>query len=293
MKKKTMNIAAVVFTSAFCLLPSAFLHGQTYINENFNAGSIPNSWTVTTAGCFNSGLAIQWVGTTNGWRGQGLTSSLDNTEFAIVDIVGSPTGICPPDEYLTSPVFNATAATTLLLEFDHFAYPVGTAEVEVFDGSSWVVVASFVSTTGGWMAPDKQSINIAPYKNATMQIRFRYQDAGWYDWFWAVDNIWVAATSPTAVNETSSSDGMEVYPNPTTGKIQVIGNQYSVIGLEVYNVMGEKVYQSLVNSHLSLATPPMTNAPMTIDLSSQPDGIYFIHIKTDNGNIVKKLIIQK
>jgi len=66
-----------------------------------------------------------------------------------------------------------------------------------------------------------------------------------------------------------------VYPNPTSGKVAVSSGSSSITSIEIYNVMGEKVYQSSVISYSSSVNPPMTNAPMTIDLSFQPAGIYF------------------
>ena len=286
MKKSTTNKLQLkrkdwglrIFLISYLLSHFSLLSfGQTFINENFNAG-IPSNWTVTTTGCTGSGVAIKWVGTTNGW--QGLANSLDNTEFAIVN--SEPGTFCNANEFLTSPVFDATSSTTLLLEFDHFFnhYIGDVASAEVFDGASWITVASFTSNTGWWLTPDKQSIDIAPYKNATMQIRFHYQ-ANW-DYWWAVDNILVAATSPTAVNETSSSDGMEVYPNPTTGKANMQMSGLANVQMSIYNMYGECIYQQI-----------STSSHQQIDLSSQPDGIYFITVKSENGTTTQKLIIQK
>ena len=78
---------------------------------------------------------------------------------------------------------------------------------------------------------------------------------------------------------------LQVYPNPSNGKIQLISNQYSVISMEVYNVLGKKVYRS-----------PFTDyrLPITIDLSSQPSGMYFMKCTSDKEKVfVTKFLIGK
>jgi hypothetical protein len=90
---------------------------------------------------------------------------------------------------------------------------------------------------------------------------------------------------------------VNIFPNPASSEIKVIGNQYSVNGIDIYNMLGERVYQSLVNSHSSSGIQPMTNAPMTntpitINVSALPPGMYFMEIRTENGVEVKKFVKQ-
>jgi hypothetical protein len=51
--------------------------------------------------------------------------------------------------------------------------------------------------------------------------------------------------------------------------------------LEIYNTLGEKVYESAQN-----------NDKQVIDLSTSPKGIYFVEIKIAEKNI-RKLLIQQ
>ena len=91
---------------------------------------------------------------------------------------------------------------------------------------------------------------------------------------------------PTAVNDVSDAFSMiSLYPNPSSGKFQLtIGNWKSTNGkIEIYNTMGEKVFQSPIRQ--------LRNS--TIDVSNQPDGIYFINIKTEKESFTKKLIISR
>lgn len=80
---------------------------------------------------------------------------------------------------------------------------------------------------------------------------------------------------------------LNVYPNPSSGlfNLQVKSGEPKPKSLEVYNVLGEKVY----SSQLSTLT-----SQFTIDLSNQPAGVY-LYILANNVEIIGegKLIIQK
>ena len=79
-----------------------------------------------------------------------------------------------------------------------------------------------------------------------------------------------------------------IYPNPTTGMFQLSMDnrqlQLNNVKLSIYNVMGEKVC-SRDGKQLTDST--------SIDLSDEPNGIYFMQLKTENNVITKKIIINK
>jgi len=95
-----------------------------------------------------------------------------------------------------------------------------------------------------------------------------------------------------SIEETNSSDvEVNVYPNPSNGKIQVAvagssGSQYksNSYRIEIYNAFGEKVYRSLITENL---------LPITINLSDKPCGIYFYKVESSDETIATgKLIIE-
>lgn len=66
--------------------------------------------------------------------------------------------------------------------------------------------------------------------------------------------------------------GIVLYPNPTSGEFLVRTNSNEIIkNILVYNVLGEYVTDKL-------------------DLSSFSDGMYFVKINTENGQIIKKIV---
>ncbi|WP_417609418.1 PKD domain-containing protein [Owenweeksia hongkongensis] len=117
-------------------------------------------------------------------------SDIDGTAFMFVN--SDAAGSVDMDEYLVSPVIDASAITgSLVLEFDQF-FEVWTSEdadVEVWDGTQWVtVLAQSGSSVGSFANPNHQSIDITAYANDSLQVRFHYYDAN-YEYYWAVDNV--------------------------------------------------------------------------------------------------------
>ena len=92
----------------------------------------------------------------------------------------------------------------------------------------------------------------------------------------------------TGISENTNNEiAVSIYPNPNTGVFQLgIGNGQltSTADLSIYNVVGEKIY---------VKDGKQLNASTTIDLSDQPNGIYFMQLKTETNTMTKKIIINK
>ena len=82
-------------------------------------------------------------------------------------------------------------------------------------------------------------------------------------------------------------NSISVYPNPSSGnyKFQITNYAMQKVNIEVFNVLGEKVYSQFTTQ----------SSPLTIDLSSNPNGIYLYRITDANSNLIGtgKLMIQK
>lgn len=84
---------------------------------------------------------------------------------------------------------------------------------------------------------------------------------------------------------TDNLSKIKVYPNPNNGiftiEIDEMLNEAQHV-VSVYNVLGENIYNSEIKNRKS-----------EIDLSKQPDGIYFAQLKTEQGIVSKKIINNK
>ena len=233
----------------FALYLSA--NGQTYVQENFNT-EIPATWTITDGGgatgdSWFSGQVVDFFGD---------TYSLDGTNGAIAnsDVFGNGVLMI---ETLTTPVFDASDAIGLFLDFDQYYNNIGGdfAVVEVFDGTSWVEVLNQTTDAGFFDDPDKQHIDITAYKNANMQVRFVYNDGNVWAWYWMIDNVHIynstcnnpsnllATVTGTDVDLTWVAGGIETVwevinqvaggpvPTETDSGIEVTTNLYELFGL--------------------------------------------------------------
>ena len=90
----------------------------------------------------------------------------------------------------------------------------------------------------------------------------------------------------TACNVTSSTEefnhnAVRLYPNPTTGMLNIQMNQASVevLGVAVFDVQGKQVMN--------------VSASNNVDLSKLVDGVYFVQIKSNVGSIYKEVILNR
>ncbi len=88
----------------------------------------------------------------------------------------------------------------------------------------------------------------------------------------------IAATNISNIN---TSDKINIYPNPSNGifTIENLTGFQNLLGLEITDITGKTI-------------PTMEHAPLQIDISNQPKGIYFIKIQTETGIYTEKIIIQ-
>jgi uncharacterized repeat protein (TIGR03803 family) len=83
-----------------------------------------------------------------------------------------------------------------------------------------------------------------------------------------------------------NTGSINIYPNPNNGSFTIsLLNINDKCIVEIYNVLGQNVY-SKFPAHLS---------PLTINISSQPNGIYFYRVISGNGNLLGegKIVIEK
>ena len=81
---------------------------------------------------------------------------------------------------------------------------------------------------------------------------------------------------------TKSNLDVKIYPNPTSGQINVLFSENRDRQIKVFNMLGEMVWQKAINGNHT-----------TMDLSNLPDGTYLIGLRDGDKMVTKKLVLQR
>ncbi len=90
----------------------------------------------------------------------------------------------------------------------------------------------------------------------------------------------VCYTPLTGISETDRS-AFSIYPNPFNHSFTIANTGNSIVGLELYNMIGEMLF-SLDEENYS--------SSITIDAATLSAGVYFARIMTERGSVVRKLV---
>jgi hypothetical protein len=82
---------------------------------------------------------------------------------------------------------------------------------------------------------------------------------------------------PLSVIDGERSNSVTLYPNPTTGELQITNYELRIEGIEVFDVYGRKQKAESRKQNV-------------VDISHLPAGIYFVKIATETGIQTKKII---
>jgi hypothetical protein len=83
-----------------------------------------------------------------------------------------------------------------------------------------------------------------------------------------------------SVPDQNAKNDFSIYPNPTKGILSISYNNGAAIDeIIIYNQMGQKVFEGELDNN-------------TIDVSSLPEGMYVIEIRTSEFQIREKLIVN-
>ncbi|MDP5067759.1 MAG: hypothetical protein NWP50_02140, partial [Schleiferiaceae bacterium] len=146
---------------------------------------------------FNGGLPCNWTATSNTNQNWNVvssynTNSLNGSSFAFIDDDAAGGSAPAVDASLTSPSVNTLGYDSVTVSFDHYYYHL-TGQmgiVEAYNGTAWVALDTFTTTTGSWTSPASASYDVTALANADFQVRFRFNDGtGVWGWYWAVDNF--------------------------------------------------------------------------------------------------------
>ncbi len=170
----------------------------------------------------------------------------------------------------------------------------GNVEITLDSGQTWQVLGNFDDTawynslyvqsleltkpgfsgnSGGWVQSFQE---FSPALTGLVQFRFRYAtNASVASFGWLIDDVCVEniATGCEVVSLAENGiQGFKVFPNPAREKLNIVFEKEGDREIWITNGAGQKIRL--------LHLPEKENA---VDVSAFPKGIYFLNIKTKNG----------
>ena len=86
-------------------------------------------------------------------------------------------------------------------------------------------------------------------------------------------------TNPDGIDDHTLDNTVTVYPNPTTGLIQIENGEWRMENVEVYDAYGKLLNTMIVNDHT-----------VNLDLSGYAKGTYFVRVTTEKGVVTKRVV---
>lgn len=98
------------------------------------------------------------------------------------------------------------------------------------------------------------------------------------------DQVTVTLDPSVGINQVNAETSFQIFPNPTDGMfmLNIISDRSETYQISLSNLQGEMVYQK--------TSKPSVGLKQDIDISSYPNGVYLLEIKSSTLNRVERII---
>lgn len=291
---KKISTLSIITLGVFCAF-SLSVNSQTF-TEGFEGTFPPTGWSVdnpdglytfTQANVGQAGSKSAFVDAFNMAQGeQGQSDALITGVINMSSITNPSMTVyyanqmwSDPSKYTTADAFNVYASTdggtTWNSIFNKTGNTLSTA-TPAFDST-----LGFVPVSSEWKM---ETINISSVATSS-SVKFKFEFINDWENNFYIDEIKLSGTG-SSVNELSIDAFVTVFPNPSNGNFNVdlMSNDFGQTEIVIYNMVGEVVEQVSYN----ILSPKRVK----FNLENQPNGVYFVKVKTENGSSTKKLIIN-
>jgi hypothetical protein len=119
------------------------------------------------------------------------------------------------------------------------------------------------------ICPNKKTKNVGQYTTAQLTSALK------------------SSCTALGTNDADINNYISVYPNPSSGNVIVDINSggLSEASVRVINLLGEIISETIMHESI--------DSQIKFDLSAQPNGMYFIEVRSTNSLIVQKVLFEK
>ncbi|MFU8844783.1 MAG: T9SS type A sorting domain-containing protein, partial [Bacteroidales bacterium] len=212
---------------------------------------------------FNPGSFDVTLEVSNGLDTSVITLENYITVLPLPEQVATPIG---DDEICTNTTIGSDYTTTGAAYADAYLWEILPAEAGTISGDG---LTATVDWTLNW--------------EGTASVRVKgINDCGEGDFS---DEFLVYCSICTRVEELSIPDGIQVFPNPSQGKFALqFRGDFGMTEVMVLNILTEVVFSEKIMAG--------NGSILEIDIQTVAEGVYFIKLKNDHSEIVRKMIVR-
>lgn len=202
-----------------------------------------------------------------------MTEKLESCDWDNVETIMDNVG----EKYAYKFNNDSTGKSTYIVWWDYFDEP------DYVSGDSSLINLSGISSNfviiSGAVPTNTSGVYVTDY-NTAFKVDTLSVSGNSVSFYLKKSPVFIEEYNATSTSgDIFNSQSINIYPNPTN-RIFTIDNVQSFENIVMHNSIGELVYQSEINTN-----------KITVDLSNQLNGIYFVHLKDkSNQNVVVKLI---
>ncbi len=156
------------------------------------------------------------------------------------------------DEWLITPSLNLSGVSTASLRFYSYVYRGSTygdhyyIKVSTDGGSSWDIIEDFSGLSGGWdYFVTEWAYDLSSYVGQSINIAWHAYALGGLWYIWLVDDVVVDTTIlSVSENPLGPSAKVEVWPNPSRGRVNFALPIGSVGEISIYEPSGRLVHSA-------------------------------------------------
>jgi PKD repeat protein len=164
------------------------------------------------------------------------------------------------NQLISVPVSPAVAITgDFFIGYDHASTPVDGDSLVMGIANGTAGNQTWANETGGWI--DLSAYNV-DYKGTVIAV--------------------VCDVSTGEKELLGDLTNIMVYPNPSIGTINIALTEKVNSTVSIYNMLGEEVFTTTKNTQM-----------FNVDMNNQPNGVYFVKIKSGDAVTTKKVILSK
>lgn len=254
-------------------------------NQNVGAASGATSFNVVSNSIWDVSSNSSWCSVTPSGTGNGTIGADYETNASVsprtATITVTVTGL--PAQMVTVTQAGASAVLSVSPPEQNVTNSAGSTSFSVTSNTIWSA-----SSNSSWCT-------VTPSGTGNGTLIAEYSENSSATERSAIITITVTDLSPVTV--TVNQDGgsvsignnelktISVVPNPSSGlfKVSVTGSSDKITNLTLLDITGKKIE---MNNYSGTKT-------VELDLLNQPEGIYFLEIKTNESHSIRKLVIDK